>query len=189
MKKVAPFIKQSLRSLLDYSLDSLSCSFIIKLFNYSTNRLNGRQYDSYSLEDEAALALSFLGPSSNIIIDAGANTGSWTLTLLNKNISQIDRLIMIEPQHLLSKDLSPIQNKYDCVDYLQKGLGAEASKAILYSDKQGSTLASMSKRNLSHFDIEMSISEYIDVITLDSLAQSFCLPHISYLKLDWKALS
>ena len=90
MKKVAPFIKQSLRSLLDYSLDSLSCSFIIKLFNYSTNRLNGRQYDSYSLEDEAALALSFLGPSSNIIIDAGANTGSWTLTLLNKNISQID---------------------------------------------------------------------------------------------------
>ena len=28
-EKVAPFIKQSLRSLLDYSLDSLSCSFII----------------------------------------------------------------------------------------------------------------------------------------------------------------
>ena len=59
MKKVAPFIKQSLRSLLDYSLDSLSCSFIIKLFNYSTNRLNGRQYDSHSLEDEAALACHF----------------------------------------------------------------------------------------------------------------------------------
>ena len=54
---------------------------------------------------------------------------------------------------------------------MQTALGKKVSRSILYSDFDGSGLASMTNRRLQHFGIKFSHSEKIDIDTLTSVAE------------------
>lgn len=56
--------------------------------------------------------------------------------------------------------------------------------ATLYYDKQGSGLASLTKRRLDHFNIDFEQSEKIHVSTLNAYCKKHNIGHIHLLKLD-----
>ena len=61
-----------------------------------SNYVDGLCYGSYSVSDEAAIAASFLIDEESVVVDAGANKGEYTRTLLNMlGGSRLKKLIMI----------------------------------------------------------------------------------------------
>lgn len=61
----------------NYLIDSAAMiEHFCALMRYVVNRLEGLQYQSYSIADEVALALSFANSSKGGGIDAGANRGA-----------------------------------------------------------------------------------------------------------------
>lgn len=63
-------------------------------------------------------------------------------------------------------------------------VGDSEGARTLYYDRAGSGLASLSKRNLGHYDIEFGESETIDVTTMDKYCSDRGIDHISLLKID-----
>jgi len=64
------------------------------------------------------------------------------------------------------------------------GLGCESTRATLHYDKPGSGLASMTKRRLDHFGIDVAFSEEIEIRTVDDYCAEHEIEHISLLKID-----
>lgn len=63
-------------------------------------------------------------------------------------------------------------------------LSNREEEAILYSDGDGSGLASLTKRRLDHFAIDFNKQENITLTTLDTYAMTHNIEHIHLLKLD-----
>lgn len=63
-------------------------------------------------------------------------------------------------------------------------LGAQEQDATLYYDKQGSGLASLTKRRLDHFNISFEQSQKVHINTLDTYCKMHNIEHIHLLKLD-----
>jgi hypothetical protein len=54
----------------------------------------------------------------------------------------------------------------------------------LYADNEGSDLASLYERDLTHVGAVMTHQEIVQVTTVDALAEKHSLRHIAFLKLD-----
>jgi FkbM family methyltransferase len=74
--------------------------------------------------------------------------------------------------------------KYTNVKLNNMALGKALGQAELYSERDGSVLASLSKRRLDHFDIDFKYSETIKVDTVDHYCAEHNIQHIDLLKLD-----
>ena len=148
---------------------------------------DGFKFGSYSLEDEVDLALSFIQSrqvkSLGVVIDAGANTGNWSSTLLRSS-PQLSKLVLVEPNSEHKFKLKILCERNDFTSLESVALGAEKSQMSLYFDSTGSTLASLYDRDLSHIGVELNHSVVVDVDTLDAIAQRNAISHIDYLKLD-----
>ena len=64
------------------------------------------------------------------------------------------------------------------------GLGKEKGEAVLYFDRVGSGLASLTKRKLDHFDIDFNKSEKVKIGTIDDYCSENAISHIHLLKVD-----
>jgi len=64
------------------------------------------------------------------------------------------------------------------------GLGNENTKITLYTNSDESGLASVYKRRLDHFNIDMNKSEDIVIKTLDAFCDENRIQHVHFLKLD-----
>ncbi len=64
------------------------------------------------------------------------------------------------------------------------GLSNTETKATLYSNADGSGLASLTKRRLDHFNIDFNKTEQIQLSTLDTYCNTQNISHIDLLKLD-----
>lgn len=147
---------------------------------------NGFVYNSYSLKDEVELALTFLSTnpsSSSVIIDAGANKGSYTLSLLSSGL-KISKIIMIEPQPALYQDLRNISESHNNVKFEPVAIGSIEGKLELFFEFEGSALSSLYQRDVSHIGVFMNKSTMVPVTTLDQLIQKNDIEFIDYLKLD-----
>tara|TARA_B100001093_G_C26629826_1_gene928354 strand:+ start:184 stop:1002 length:819 start_codon:yes stop_codon:yes gene_type:complete len=146
---------------------------------------NGFYYGSYSLDDEAALAMSFASKSSGggVIIDAGANFGAYTQAL-NKSETPFKKILMIEPSPALNAQLNDLADQYPVIAFEAAAVGAEPGSLQLYSDREKSGIASLYQRDISHFGIEMNQSVWVPVVTLDLITSEYEIENIDYLKLD-----
>jgi hypothetical protein len=63
-------------------------------------------------------------------------------------------------------------------------LGRDELEAQLYSNEEGSQLASLSRRNLDHFNLRFEHSETVKVTTLDRYCEQLGIEAVSLLKLD-----
>jgi FkbM family methyltransferase len=157
------------------------------LMRYAWRRSEGLQYGSYKLTDEVALAFSFLNSSrggGGVVIDAGANKGEWSRELL-KSKPIIQKLIMIEPQGIHIPSLQKLAGDSSSRVVVEKvAVGAVPGELTLFTDNEGSGLASLYKRDLAHIELIMSQQEVVRVTTLDALAEKYAVQHISFLKLD-----
>lgn len=64
------------------------------------------------------------------------------------------------------------------------GLGREPGEFDLYYDAAGSGLASLTKRELAHFGVEMAHSEKVRIATLDAYCAGHGIERIDLLKID-----
>jgi len=158
--------------------------FLRSSVRYISNRFDGFQYSSYSLSDEAALALSFIDNSrKGWIVDGGANKGNYTNALLNAKTS-IYKILMIEPSPSLHDHLKSLSEAVLNIEFEAVAIGSSSGKLDLFFDKEGSSFASLYQRDIRHVGVEMNHSTEVTVMTLDDIAIKYDLSVIDYLKLD-----
>ncbi|WP_332897137.1 FkbM family methyltransferase [Haladaptatus sp. CMSO5] len=116
------------------------------------------------------------------IFDVGANIGGFT--------EMADSFVfpatfhLFEPQKNLVNDLETKYLKDDRKMVNSFALSDASGEDTLYYDIMGSGLASLSKRNLDHFNISFEKSESVNVRTVDWYCEQHDINHIDLLKID-----
>jgi FkbM family methyltransferase len=146
----------------------------------------GKGWGGFTIEDEINSCLSLLNESPKFIIDVGANIGLYTQSLIKKFPDST--YFLFEPSKLNMEILSEKFYYFDNVHCSLYALSNETTTKNLYSDKEGSGLASLSKRRLDHFNIFMDVIEPINTIRFDEFLQFDDIPdvpeYIDYVKID-----
>lgn len=120
---------------------------------------------------------------SPIIFDVGANIGSYA-QMLTKVFGPMAVIHAFEPSR---KTFEKLRENTAAVPNVQPhhfGLGCENGTLLLFSDADESGMASVYKRRLDHFGIEMGKSEEIQLRTLDSFCEEAGIERIHLLKMD-----
>lgn len=99
-----------------------------------------------------------------VMVDIGGNVGKYTARLRSSfPLSTIHVFEPTDENRILAGKFSDDQN----IKLNQKAVSDFTGSALLYSDKAGSGLGSLSKRNLEHFSIQFNEKEDISVIRFD----------------------
>jgi FkbM family methyltransferase len=120
-----------------------------------------------------------------VIFDVGANKGEF-LQMSVKVLAPRGgyQIHCFEPSKTAYSSLSRRAEGVMNVTLNNVGLGRETGQRLLYADKLGSGLASLTKRRLDHFEIGFSESESVDIETLDNYCALHAIDHIDLLKID-----
>ena len=118
----------------------------------------------FGINKEISFCLSLLKTNPKIFIDIGANKGSYTKSLL-KRFPTIE-CHLFEPSEINFQEL---KNKFPGKNIFinKKALSKTSEERYLYSDKPGSGLSSLTKRDLNEQNISFDIEEKVDVIRFD----------------------
>lgn len=121
---------------------------------------------------------------SYCIFDVGANKGQF-LRLVTENVTSNDiRIHCFEPGHETFRLLAESCKGNKRVKLNNIGLSKEKGEALLHYDDFGSGLASLTKRNLKHFNIDFGKSEKVVIDTIDNYCFENSIDHIHLLKID-----
>jgi FkbM family methyltransferase len=118
-----------------------------------------------------------------LIFDVGANIGDYSL-LLSEVFGAKAEIYSFEPSLKTFKKLKASTDGKVKGSLFNFGFGDQPSQTTLYSNTDESGLASVYKRRLDHFNIDMSQTEEIEIRTLDSFCEEKNITHIQFLKLD-----
>ncbi len=117
-----------------------------------------------------------------MVVDVGANVGTWTLEALKSFPGA--QIHAFEPSAVAFAALAAAVGGETRVSLEQMALGDENGEAVLYADVSGSGLASLSKRRLDHLGLDFSYEEQVEVMTLESWSRSRGIGKVDVLKLD-----
>lgn len=106
-----------------------------------------------------------------IAVDAGANKGDWSLELIK--YFREAQVYAFEPSTFTFMQLERNLDFYENVKTVNSGLGSKNEKRTLFSNENGSGFASLSKRNLDHFEISFDLEEKVEIVTLDNYFSQF----------------
>lgn len=119
-----------------------------------------------------------------VVFDIGANIGEYTEKIAGIFGDTAARIFSFEPSRKTFEKLeSHIGRKRNILLY-NTAFGEKSGTHTLYSDKEGSGLASLHKRRLDHFNLNMDKTEEIKVETLDGFCRDNDIKHIHFLKMD-----
>ncbi len=116
-----------------------------------------------------------------IIFDVGANVGQFA-ELVRGKLKDF-RLYCFEPGIEAYKALERNLND-ERIKVFNFALGSEDGYKILHYDEAGSGMASLTKRRLEHFGIELDKSEPVKIKTLDMVCRELGISHVDLLKID-----
>ncbi|MFL0658640.1 FkbM family methyltransferase [Cylindrospermopsis raciborskii UAM/DH-MRr] len=128
----------------------------------------GKGYGSRSIRQEIAVAkklMQSLKPEL-LMIDIGGNIGDYTYQL-RKGFKQAE-VHIFEPSIVNVNKLSQRFKGDPLVILNPVGVSNCEGSFLLYSNEQGSGIASLSKRRLDHFDISFDFSEQIQTICFEN---------------------
>jgi FkbM family methyltransferase len=120
----------------------------------------------------------------NIVFDVGANLGKYAMELVKIFSKDNDRIYSFEPSKETYKALLKTIDGNQRIIPCNFGIGDTATTQQLYTDNDGSGLASVYKRKLEHYNIDMSKHEEITIDTLDNFCTKNNITKIDFLKLD-----
>lgn len=150
--------------------------YIIKLLNYFL----GKGYGSISIQKEVHFVKK-LNPEAKVFIDVGGNIGNYSQELLEN--FKVGELHIFEPSkknHLLLLERFKHNQK---VTIKNLALFHISKKQKLFYEKEGSGMASLSKRNLDHLDLDFNNFEMILSDRFDSYWKAYNYP-IDFMKID-----
>lgn len=117
-----------------------------------------------------------------IILDIGANTGDYTLAVLNEFKNNV-RVFSFEPSQVAFNQLKEtIKDKN--VNLINCAIGNNEGKGNLYTDCLGGWGASLYKRSRFHENLNVNITEEIQIRRLDNVLKEFNIKHVTLLKID-----
>jgi FkbM family methyltransferase len=117
------------------------------------------------------------------VYDVGANVGKYALELA-KHFGPNAKIYSFEPS---AKTFEIFCNNTKGVSTIVPnnfGFSDQASNQVLFSNTDGSGLASVYQRKLDHFGISMNQQETIRLATIDGFAKEQGISRIHFLKLD-----
>jgi len=156
---------------------------ILSLIELILARLQGKGWGSGTIKKEFASASSLLNESPSLFIDIGGNKGLYTEEVLS-NFPKC-KVVIFEPSMSNSNLLHSKFLENENVTVEQYAVSNIACEASLYSDTDGSSLASLTKRRLEHFDIAFDYSEKVTVIRFeDYWKKELDCANIGLVKLD-----
>ncbi|MBW4646941.1 MAG: FkbM family methyltransferase [Goleter apudmare HA4340-LM2] len=118
------------------------------------------------------------------IFDVGANQGQF-LSMAQQHLEDLAlEVYSFEPSQYTYKILCDSAKYYDNVTLNNSALGKQIGETKLHYERDGSWLASLSKRRLDHVGIDFKYSETIKIDTLDNYCSCYEIQHIDLLKLD-----
>jgi len=118
------------------------------------------------------------------IFDVGANVGKYTL-LINKVFGEKKlKIFSFEPSKKSFEKLTANIKGVHKLKIFNLGFGEKKGTATLFSDKNGSSLSSLYKRKLDHFNLQVNIKETVNIETVDDFCLKNNITHINFLKLD-----
>lgn len=147
------------------------------------NQAQGFGFGAATTEMEAKAAAKLIEKfkTENVVIfDIGANRGEWSISI--RRVLNNARILAFEPSEKTFKLLE--QNTLsESVEIHNIGFSNTSGKKILFSDTESSGFASLTKRRVSHFGIEMNLEEEITLNTLNEFVRrSQIIPNL--IKLD-----
>lgn len=124
--------------------------------------------------------------SEIMIFDIGANIGGYTQMLLD-NSAEIKgkvRIHLFEPTQSCMEVLDKKFSSSGQIILNKKAVSNRDGTSDIFYDQKQSGLASLHRRNLSAYSLEMSQSEVVDTIRLDGYIKKSRIDHIHFLKID-----
>ncbi len=161
--------------------------FFRRLYHLSLRGMNYGRASDYEHNGEAMLIdtiRSMIDSPTAILFDVGANQGVFTRNLMATWRDRKYALYAFEPSAKTFAILKREVPDVPVVHLVNLGLGEVPGKVELYTDKEGSGLASVYPRDLSHHRINFSGRETIELTTLDQFCAQHQIDHIDFLKLD-----
>jgi FkbM family methyltransferase len=125
----------------------------------------GKGYGSFSIKNEIRQVAKFIGINPVLAIDIGGNVGNYTVGLVSKYPDL--EIHIFEPSKYNVKILENRFSTNKKITVVPRAISAKTGDAILFSDKDGSDLASLTKRKLEHFNIDFNREEKISLIRFD----------------------
>ena len=119
-----------------------------------------------------------------ILFDVGANTGHYSVELSNIFSGKNFNIHSFEPSKKTFEQLVRTTSQIPDIHLNNFGFSDNEDNHLLYSNGDGSALASIYHRNLDHFGISMDISEEIKLTTIDSYCKMNNINQLHFLKLD-----
>jgi FkbM family methyltransferase len=117
-----------------------------------------------------------------VVIDGGANVGTWTKALHRTLGHDRSHFYLVEPQESCNKRLKEI-GVPGCV-VVPVALGSSPAEAILRGERPSSEIASLYERHDTYFGDTTAHTETVTVATLDDLIADLKLITVDLLKLD-----
>lgn len=139
---------------------------ILSFLERLLSNIQGKGWGSRTVDKEFSAAMRLLSKKEpKLCIDIGGNKGSYSNQILKKypNCS----IVIFEPSltnvNILKKKFGT--NTNICIEGL--AVSNATGNATLFSDKDGSGLASLTKRRLTHFGIDFSKTENVKKIKFE----------------------
>lgn len=119
-----------------------------------------------------------------IVFDVGANLGHYS-NMVNEVFGNKVKIFAFEPsEKTFSQMVDNIKYRQNIYPY-NFGFGNSNTKTKLYTNSDYSGLASVYKRNLQHFNINIDQEEIIEIKTIDDFcSENIGGGHIHFLKID-----
>jgi FkbM family methyltransferase len=122
--------------------------------------------------------------SSYSIFDVGANTGQYLHQILKHFGNENFDIHCFEPSKSTFMALANNAPAIEAIKLNNFALGKEKGEARLYFDENNSSLASLTKRRLDHFNINFGLQETVEIDTVDNYCNNENISKISLLKID-----
>ena len=122
-----------------------------------------------------------------IVFDVGGNKGDYTklwLGLFLKRQTADFKIYVFEPSRAAFEVLEKVFLKNFNIVLNRVALSDIEGRAELFSDFDGSGLASLARRDLAHANMELNIRQEVQTKTLDAFCREQGISRIDFLKLD-----
>lgn len=140
---------------------------VLQLLESWVFRAQGKGWGGASIKTEVESVAKLLGSCNpKLCIDVGGNKGDYTAALLSKFPNT--RVVVFEPSSL---NFGALKKRFTGLHNVSLEMAAISSEdqhsTFLYSDSNGSGLASLTKRRLDHFGITFDFSEVVRTVTFE----------------------
>ena len=150
-----------------YNKKSINADLLfVKEVNRYSNYILGKDYRSIGPEGEVEKLKQFLKNEISNAVDAGANYGKYSESLLQS--FNIKNLYLFEPSLVCYENLMSKFNKIENIHVINKGLSEKKEIKTIYGQFDGDEGSSIYNRNLNYLNIEFVGLGNIDLIKFDT---------------------